>query len=130
MKRTRICISLAPRTPLSINCFNQPPGAPPKLNQQTVPAFGDNRADNDKFPDSIIKRLMENQPVPEKLAQKYLGKSKEAEFVRRLILLAAKNDTPVLIVGATGTGKEVVARQIHECSERGPESKPAAELNP
>ncbi len=101
----------------------------PKLNQQNVPAFGDNRADNDKFPDSIM-RLMENQPVPEKLAQKYLGKSKEAEFVRRLILLAAKNDTPVLIVGATGTGKEVVARQIHECSERGPESKPATELNP
>ena len=77
------------------------------------PAFGDDR----KFPDSIM-RLMENHSVPEELTEAYLGKSKEAEFVRRLILLAAKKDTPVLIVGATGTGKEVVAREIHNYSGR------------
>lgn len=89
----------------------------PKLNQQNVPSFGDNRAENDTFPDSIM-RLMGDQPVSDNLAQKYLGKSKEAEFVRRLILLAAHNGTPVLIVGATGTGKEVVAREIHNYSGR------------
>lgn len=94
-----------------------------KSSQSHRIASGDGRSDGAKFPDSIM-RLMENHSVPEELTEAYLGKSKEAEFVRRLILLAAKKDTPVLIVGATGTGKEVVAREIHNYSGRNGDFKP------
>ena len=57
-------------------------------------------------------------PVPVGLAKKYQGKSQKIDWVRRLIMLAAKCPYPVLIEGETGTGKEIVARQIHELSER------------
>ncbi len=88
-----------------------------KSSQRRSQALGNGSTDGFKFPDSIM-RLMENHTIPEKLTEAYLGRSKEAEFVRRLILLVAKKDTPVLIVGATGTGKEVVAREIHDNSKR------------
>jgi DNA-binding NtrC family response regulator len=40
--------------------------------------------------------------------------------VHRLILRMAKSRFPVLILGETGTGKEVVARAIHQLDGRGP----------
>ena len=52
------------------------------------------------------------------LAEKYVGRSDEAALVRAMILSAARSDSPVLIVGDTGTGKEIVSRQIHEYSHR------------
>ncbi len=52
------------------------------------------------------------------LEQQYIGKARSVEIIRMLILAAAKVDAPVLILGDTGTGKEVVARQIHEHSEK------------
>lgn len=100
-----------------------------KLSKTGSQSPSDCNAEGFKFPDTIM-RLMDNVVVPADREQKYLGSSKEAEFVRRLILLAAKNDTPVLIVGATGTGKEVVARQIHDCSERGRKIGPHAGTEP
>jgi transcriptional regulator of acetoin/glycerol metabolism len=38
--------------------------------------------------------------------------------VRRLISLVGPTDLPVLVLGETGTGKEVVARLVHEASGR------------
>ncbi|MCK4784838.1 MAG: sigma-54 factor interaction domain-containing protein, partial [Desulfobacteraceae bacterium] len=56
--------------------------------------------------------------VPEALMEKYVGVSKEVMLVRQLIVLAARIENPVLILGDTGTGKEVVAREIHSNSIR------------
>ena len=39
--------------------------------------------------------------------------------VRRLIEKASRNRLPVLLLGETGTGKEVVARALHEANPRG-----------
>ena len=47
-----------------------------------------------------------------------LGKSPAIERVRTLIDRAAPTDANVLILGENGTGKEIVAREIHRLSRR------------
>ena len=47
-----------------------------------------------------------------------LGKSEAMERVRTLIDRAAPTDANVLILGENGTGKEIVAREIHRQSRR------------
>ena len=47
-----------------------------------------------------------------------LGKSPAMERVRTLIGRAAPTDANVLILGENGTGKEIVAREIHRLSRR------------
>ncbi len=46
------------------------------------------------------------------------GNSEQAQLVRALILNAAELSTPVLIIGETGSGKNVVAQCIHKHSNR------------
>jgi DNA-binding NtrC family response regulator len=48
-----------------------------------------------------------------------IGRSRKMQHVYRLARLVSPRDTAVLIVGATGTGKELVARGIHDLSKRG-----------
>jgi two-component system response regulator AtoC len=50
-----------------------------------------------------------------------VGKSPVMLELRRMIELVAPSDVPVLIVGETGTGKELVARAIHKLSPRASE---------
>jgi transcriptional regulator with GAF, ATPase, and Fis domain len=47
-----------------------------------------------------------------------IGAGRKMRQIYRLARLVAPRDTAVLIVGATGTGKELVARGIHELSRR------------
>jgi DNA-binding NtrC family response regulator len=47
-----------------------------------------------------------------------LGRSKAMQRVRELIDRAAPTDANVLILGENGTGKEIVAREIHRLSRR------------
>jgi Nif-specific regulatory protein len=47
-----------------------------------------------------------------------VGSSPQIKQVRDLVARAAKSELPVLILGETGTGKEVIARMIHELSGR------------
>ena len=56
--------------------------------------------------------------VPEGLQKSYVGVSQEAMLVRQQIVLAANENNDVLILGDTGTGKEVVAKAIHALSSR------------
>ena len=48
----------------------------------------------------------------------FIGESKQIKEIHRLISLVAPSDVPVLILGETGTGKELVARAIHALSPR------------
>ena len=48
-----------------------------------------------------------------------IGVSPRIQEVRRLIEKAARNRLPALLLGDTGTGKEVVARAIHDAGTRG-----------
>ncbi len=47
-----------------------------------------------------------------------IGNSPPMQRVKNLIDKIAPTDSTVLILGETGTGKEMVARRIHECSNR------------
>lgn len=48
----------------------------------------------------------------------FIGQSPEIQKIFRLISQVAPSDATVLILGETGTGKELVARAIHEASPR------------
>jgi DNA-binding NtrC family response regulator len=48
-----------------------------------------------------------------------IGASEPMQEVYRMVELAASTSAPVMISGETGTGKELVARTIHDFSERG-----------
>jgi len=52
------------------------------------------------------------------VARRLVGESPAIERVRTLITQVASFDTNVLITGESGTGKELVARAIHEASDR------------
>ncbi|HYA23691.1 MAG TPA: sigma-54 dependent transcriptional regulator [Terriglobales bacterium] len=56
-----------------------------------------------------------------------VGSSKKMQEIFRLIELVAPSTASVLITGASGTGKELVARTIHELSPR--RSKPFVPIN-
>lgn len=47
-----------------------------------------------------------------------IGESNEMEHVRHLAMLSAKCDANVMITGASGTGKEMIAQGIHNESNR------------
>ena len=57
-----------------------------------------------------------------------LGVSEAMDKVRRLIERAAPTDANVLILGENGTGKEIVAREIHRQSRRGDQPMVALDL--
>jgi two-component system nitrogen regulation response regulator NtrX len=56
-----------------------------------------------------------------------IGESAPMATLRRLIERSAPADVPILIVGENGTGKELVARAIHDLSSR--RSQPFVKLN-
>lgn len=56
-----------------------------------------------------------------------LGAGAEAAALRKLIPLIARSEAPVLITGATGTGKEHVARAVHYGGRRA--GKPFVAIN-
>lgn len=65
--------------------------------------------------------------IPTKKESSIIGESGSILEVVEMIDKVAPTDARVLITGANGTGKELVARQIHEKSER--KKKPFIEVN-
>jgi transcriptional regulator with PAS, ATPase and Fis domain len=57
--------------------------------------------------------LVEPEHVPAELETRVVGTSREIRIVRQWIVRAARHQEPVLVIGDTGTGKDLVARSIH-----------------
>jgi DNA-binding NtrC family response regulator len=70
--------------------------------------------DEGTFPASEYLRLIEPDEVPASLSEKLVGASPEMQFLRQMVVLASRQQEPVLILGDTGTGKEVAAWAIHD----------------
>ncbi|MCM2280425.1 MAG: sigma-54 dependent transcriptional regulator [Bdellovibrionaceae bacterium] len=67
---------------------------------------------------TMISSVAASAPVLMDAGRKIIGGSAEMQKVFNIIHRLAKVDTPVLIRGASGTGKELVARAIHFNSAR------------
>ena len=64
--------------------------------------------------------VVENKNLKKKVSKNYqmIGNSDEINHIRTMIDKVAPTDARVLITGPNGTGKELVAHQLHEKSER------------
>jgi DNA-binding NtrC family response regulator len=59
------------------------------------------------------------RPLPSHADSMTLGISPAMRDIEHLLRIVAKSDTPVLITGETGTGKDVCARLLHRLAGRG-----------
>lgn len=75
------------------------------------------------------KLVVENKILKKKVNKKYeiIGESDAVNLVKVMIDKVAKTDARVLITGPNGTGKELVAHQLHERSDRS--GAPMIEVN-
>jgi len=68
--------------------------------------------------EGVSRQAPREEPDLATLSRDLVGESTGLRKVHQEIDLVAKTDASVLITGETGTGKELVARAIHERSER------------
>jgi DNA-binding NtrC family response regulator len=73
----------------------------------------------DEFLDRRAVVTMEDQSPSVQRFREMIGRDEKMLVVFEWIRTAAKSDISVLVLGPTGSGKEVVARMIHELSRRG-----------
>ncbi len=67
---------------------------------------------------AMISSIAASAPILMEAGRKIIGNTAEMQKVFNIIYRLSKVDTPVLIRGASGTGKELVARAIHSNSLR------------
>ena len=65
-----------------------------------------------------LRQLRQGGPAGDDLSRKLIGNSPQMQRIREDIRYLADSDSPVLIHGETGSGKEVVARCLHEAGSR------------
>ncbi|MFT5859985.1 MAG: two-component system nitrogen regulation response regulator NtrX [Flavobacteriaceae bacterium] len=76
--------------------------------------------------------LIEEKKVLKKVVKRFrgssiIGETEEINQIKEMIEKVAPSDARVLITGANGTGKELVAQSLHDLSER--KSQPFVEVN-
>ena len=90
------------------------------------PSYAAFRPDNEtlgRLLDTFLERRAdistEDQAPSVQRFREMIGRDEKMLIIFEWIRTAAKSDISVLILGPTGSGKEVVARMIHELSRRG-----------
>ncbi|MHC4215007.1 MAG: sigma-54-dependent transcriptional regulator [Planctomycetota bacterium] len=87
----------------------------PFHNKELIPLLERIR-EKKKRPPEISK--MEEVVDLSRLEEAIIGNSPAMREVRRLVQIYARNDATVLLTGETGTGKDLVAKTIHDLSDR------------
>jgi DNA-binding NtrC family response regulator len=96
----------------------------PFRNEELIPLLERIREKRQRPPEVL---RMEEAADLSRLEQAIIGSSSAMREVRRLVRLYARNDATVLLTGETGTGKDLVAKTIHDLSDR--RSAPFVKVN-
>src|SRR3982750_2929735 len=101
-------------------------GIAKKIAGAGAPKYGFVQPDNDvlhELLDEFLERRAtvssEDRSPPGPRFREMIGRDEKMLVIFEWIRTAAKSDISVLILGPTGSGKELVARMIHELSRRG-----------
>ncbi|MBM4404050.1 MAG: sigma 54-interacting transcriptional regulator [Candidatus Cloacimonetes bacterium] len=74
----------------------------------------------DKLHQSEIRYDFVTEELSRNVGTTLIGTSQIIQSITKMIVMVAKSErTNVLITGETGTGKEIIARNVHLCSKRG-----------
>ena len=113
--RLRLDVENCARELVDFGVAEQIPGDPPRYMHRRTPQLGDLL---DQFMERRATVSSEDQSPSVQRFREMIGRDEKMLIVFEWIRTAAKSDISVLILGPTGSGKEVVARMIHELSRR------------
>ena len=68
--------------------------------------------------DKLSSKSSQEKSILDKLNDMIDGESAETKSMKNLIAMVSQTDSTALILGETGTGKDVVAQAIHKCSSK------------
>ena len=68
--------------------------------------------------DKLTSPSEQNKSALDKLSKMIDGESPETKAMKNLIAMVSQTDSTALILGETGTGKDIVAQAIHKCSNK------------
>ena len=68
--------------------------------------------------DKLIDQTSNNKSMLDTLNTMIDGDSSETKSMKNLIAMVSQTDSTALILGETGTGKDIVAQAIHKCSKK------------
>lgn len=101
LQKIKDALAQAANTPATANASTLPPSTPNKNSHSSSDKSNETKAETS----STVPRYIE-------------GKSEASKQLYSYVQLVAPTPMSVLILGASGTGKEYVARRIHELSSR------------
>src|ERR1051325_8157495 len=113
--RLRLDVENCARELVDFGVAEQIPGDPPKYIAERPVNVADLL---DHFLERRADVSMEDQSPSVQRFREMIGRDEKMLIVFEWIRTAAKSDISVLVLGPTGSGKEVVARMIHELSRR------------
>jgi DNA-binding NtrC family response regulator len=121
-----VCVTIFPRAEWEVGVAsdNSAPRAEvvavPTANQlPTLPPIGEALSDVQRLRDKLVaENTYLRREIKDQLGSKIVGTSAAIRRVLEQAEQVASTDSTVLLLGETGTGKELFATQIHELSQR------------
>src|SRR3989442_1603560 len=113
--RLKLDVENCVRELLDFGVVEQIPGDPPRYLQRRTQQLAELL---DQFMERRATVSSEDQSPSVQRFREMIGRDEKMLIVFEWIRTAAKSDISVLVLGPTGSGKELVARMIHELSRR------------